>query len=77
MGAGTGYFVVMFLLSGASIYGAVKMWGLKKMGFYIYAGAQALLIIFPLFFGIEFCVFGLVMTVLFIVLYYINLKHME
>ncbi len=76
-GAGTGYFIVSLVLSGASLFGAIKMWGLKKMGFYIYTIAQVLMIIVPLFFSMPFSAFSTIITALFIVLYFINLKHMD
>jgi len=63
--------IVGVLLSAASIVGAAMMWKLKKMGFYIYAAAQVIALV------IGFSVMGLIFTALFIVLYYLNFKHME
>lgn len=63
--------IMAFLLSGASLYGAIMMWQLKKMGFYIYAGAQVVMLI------VGFSVFTLIFTALWVTLYYLNVKHME
>jgi hypothetical protein len=54
------------------------MWKLKKMGFYIYAGGAivpiiANLILLPAATG----VFGIAITVAFIAMYFINVKHMS
>ncbi len=63
--------ILTLVFSAASIYGAVMMWGLKKMGFYIYVGAQILMLVFG------FGWLALIFTALFIVLYYLNLKHLQ
>ncbi len=78
-GAGVGYFVVMFILAAVSLFGAIKMWGLKKIGFYLYTAAQVLMIIVPfiLLSGASVNVFGIIITLLFIILYGLNLKVME
>ena len=62
--------ILILLFSGASIYGAVMMWGLKKMGFYLYVAAQVLILVF------SFGWIGLFFTALFILLYGLNLKHL-
>lgn len=63
--------ILLVLLAATSLYGAITMWKLKKMGFYIYAGAQVVML------AISFGILGLIFTVLFIVLYYLNMKHMS
>lgn len=63
--------ILLVLLAATSLYGAIAMWKLKKMGFYIYAGAQVIML------AISFGILGLIFTVLFIVLYYLNMKHMS
>jgi len=75
--AGTAYFGVSAFLAAASLYGAIQMWGLKKMGFFIYTGANILMIVLPLAFGLPFSIFGTVIAVLFVVLYFLNFKHMN
>ncbi|HRN43004.1 MAG TPA: hypothetical protein PK649_13165 [Vicingus sp.] len=77
MGGGTAYFAISTLISAATLYGAIQMWKLKKMGFFIYAGAGVVGIILPLVFGLPFSAMGAVFPVLFIVLYYLNVKHMN
>jgi len=79
MAGGIAFFVIMFILAFVSLFGAIKMWGLKKIGFYLYTAAQVLMIILPfiLISGYQLSVFGIVITILFIVLYGIHLKHME
>jgi hypothetical protein len=63
--------ILLVLLAAASLYGAITMWKLKKMGFYIYAGAQVVML------ALSFGILGLIFTALFIVLYYLNVKHMS
>jgi len=63
--------IVSVLLSAASLFGAIMMWQLKKMGYFIYAAAQIITLI------IGFTVAGLVFTLLFLILYFLNFKHLE
>lgn len=74
---GTAFFGISTVIAAASLFGAIQMWKLKKTGFFIYAGANVLGIIMPLFFGMGFSAAGAVIPVLFIVLYYLNVKHMN
>lgn len=75
--------LTQFILYAASITGAILMFQLKKTGFYIYTTAQILLLfVAPAFIGFNLFVnmgimFGSVFTILFIVLYAINLKKMN
>ncbi len=77
MAGGTAYFAVATVLAIASLYGAIQMWKLKKMGFFIYAGANVIGFIAPLIFGLPFSAMGAIWPILFIVLYYLNVKHMN
>ncbi|MCB9335039.1 MAG: hypothetical protein H6586_02760 [Flavobacteriales bacterium] len=77
MGGGTAYFAIGTVLAAASLYGAIQMWKLKKQGFFIYAGASVVGIILPLIFGLPFSAMGAIFPILFIVLYYLNVKHMN
>lgn len=77
LGGGTTFFAIGTVLAAASLYGAIMMWKLKKMGFYIYAAANVIAILLPLFFGIPFTAFGAIVPVVFIVLYGLNLKALN
>jgi len=63
--------ILILLFSAASIYGALMMWNLKRIGFYIYVAAQILIVAFG------FTWVGLFFSVLFIFLYGLNLKHLQ
>ncbi len=63
--------ILMLVFSGASLYGAIMMWNLKKMGFYLYVAAQVLIVAFG------WSIMALIFAVLFIVLYGLNLKHLQ
>ncbi len=77
LGTGSmGYLIISLVLSLASLFGAIQMWKLKKMGFFIYTGAAIIGIILPLFFGLVFSTFGTIITVAFIVMYFLNIKAM-
>jgi len=70
-GDGMMLIVISAALSAASLFGAIMMWKMKKMGFYIYAAAQIAMI------AVSFSVMGLIFSLLFLVLYFLNFKHME
>ncbi len=63
--------IISLLLIAVSLYGAILMWNLKKLGFFLYSGANVVLLI------LSFGVFSLIITAAFIVMYYVNLKYME
>ncbi len=73
-------FLVDFLLYAGSLAGAILMFNLKKLGFHIYTVANVLLALSPAFFvegqGINFMGLGLI-TIPFIVLYALHLKHLK
>ena len=73
----TGLLIGILVLAAATFYGALQMWKLKKMGFYVYVGATAVGIILPMVLGGGFSVSGLIVPVLFVVLYGLNLKHLS
>ena len=62
-----------------SLVGAIMMFKLNRTGFYLYALAQvAMLFVAPMFLGFEaFSKWGLIFTAGFIVMYAVNLKHMN
>jgi hypothetical protein len=71
------------LFSLLSVAGALLMFNLKRKGFFLYATAQvAALFVIPYFMGFPLLMmiglnFSFVITLLFIILYAVNLKHME
>lgn len=73
VGVDSGIFksILLLVLMAGSLYGAIQMWKLKKLGFYIYSGANVILLI------MSFGILSLIFTALFIVLYYLNFKVME
>ncbi|HRW63033.1 MAG TPA: hypothetical protein P5132_06075 [Bacteroidales bacterium] len=72
VGTDSGIFksIITLILIAGSLYGAIQMWKLKKLGFYIYAAANVILLI------LNFGIFGLIITAAFIIMYYLNLKVM-
>tara|TARA_B100000809_G_C15115916_1_gene522423 strand:- start:1572 stop:1985 length:414 start_codon:yes stop_codon:yes gene_type:complete len=77
LAGGTAYFATGTVIAAASLYGAIQMWKLQKLGFFIYAGASVVGILSPLLFGLPFSIAGAIVPGLFIVLYYLNVKHMS
>jgi hypothetical protein len=73
------FFIISFIFYSVSLFGAIQMWKLKKIGFHIYTVAQIILLIIPSIYSpsLEFPFLGLIITVLFIVLYAKNLKYMS
>ncbi len=63
--------VLMLVFSAASLYGAILMWKLKKVGFYLYVAAQVLIVAFG------WSIMALVFALLFVILYGLNLKHLQ
>jgi hypothetical protein len=64
------------------LIGALQMWNLKKMGFYIYAfGEIAPIIVSVVVFGsgafIGMNLVGLIIPVAFLIMYGVNLKHLK
>jgi hypothetical protein len=75
---GIAFFAVMLILSGASLFGAIQMWKMKKTGFYMYLGANVLAFVLPIvWLGLPFNIMGIFWIVVFAALYGINLKHMK
>jgi hypothetical protein len=72
------YFVLAVLIYLVSLFGAFKMWKLKKNGFYIYLFACLASVLMPLLWGYAMPgIETLVFVGLFIGLYGLNLKHMR
>ena len=73
------YFVTGFILFSVSLFGAYKMWKLKKIGFHFYTIAQILLLIVPYMYisNNGFPYFGFIISATFVILYGKNLKYMS
>lgn len=71
------YIIVATILILVSLFGVIKMWKLKKQGFFIYTAAAIGGLILPLLYGIAFSTLGLIIPVFFIVMYGVNLKAMK
>lgn len=70
------YVIVGFVTTIVALIGVLKMWKLKKQGFMIYAGASIVSLIMSIVYS-GFGVVGAVITIGFIVMYYLNVKHMS
>lgn len=74
-----GYFAIEALLATISLFGAIFMWKLRKIGFHLYTIANILILGLPIFFGLgQFNFINLmVITGPFIAMYAMNLKQMK
>jgi len=72
------YYYSGTLLFGVSLYGAIKMWNLKKIGFHLYTASQILLIILQTIYlsHYGFPYLSVFATAAFILLYFKNYKYM-
>jgi hypothetical protein len=74
-------FAILFILFGLSLFGAIKMFTLKKSGFVIYAISNGLMLLLQIFSLVSAFNLGgliyLLISILFIVLYAQNLKVMS
>ncbi|MFC2101223.1 hypothetical protein ACFLRZ_05275 [Bacteroidota bacterium] len=79
LSGGVYYFMLSFLFFGTSLFGAIFMWQLRRMGFHIYTISQILILILPALFlqGQGISILSFFFTGLFIGLYAINLKVMK
>lgn len=69
--AGTGKLIGTAVFNALSLTGAILMWKLKKIGFFAYVLAQALIVIFG------WSIMTLVFAVIFVVLYALNYKALQ
>ena len=71
--------IVAIALTVIGLFGVIMMWKLKKTGFYIYAGTQVIGIVAPIIIAgmASFSVVGTIITLAFVVMYGLNLKHMS
>lgn len=66
------------ILSILSLTGAIMMFQLKRMGFYLYTLAQVLLVVLPGLIGGQWSILGAAFwSIVFIVLYAVNWKSMK
>ena len=74
----SGFFLAQLLIYALSLYGAVQMFQLHKIGFHLYAIAQIALLIIPKIFvpNLPFPFFELMVSAVFVYLYYKNLHLM-
>ena len=74
----SGFFLAQLLIYALSLYGAVQMFQLRKIGFHLYAIAQIALLIIPKIFvpNLPFPFFELIVSAVFVYLYYKNLHLM-
>ena len=74
----SGFFLSQLLIYALSLYGAVQMFQLRKIGFHLYAIAQIALLIIPKIFvpNLPFPFFELMVSAVFVYLYYKNLHLM-
>lgn len=70
------YIIVGFLTTLVSLFGVIKMWKLQKQGFMLYAGASVASMIMGIIYS-GFGVGAVIIPIAFIVMYYLNLKHMN
>lgn len=77
--AGRVFFMLGAIAYAVSLYGVYKMWNLQKDGLHYYAVSQLVILLLPLVFvSRQLSVLpGLLLTVLFILLYYRSFKMME
>ena len=73
------FFLFQGILYFISLLGAMMMWKMNKTGFHFYAIAQILLLIIYEFYipGAPFPVIPLLISIIFILLYYRNLQFMK
>ena len=77
--ASYGFFLTGTILYSTSLFGAIRMWKLHKIGFHFYVISQTLLFILPMIYIKEypFPYIDLLITAFFIILYARNLKFMS
>jgi len=77
--AGKTFFLIGAIAYSGSLYGVYKMWNLNKIGLHYYAISQIIILILPLLFiSTQLSILpGLLLTLLFILLYYRSFKMIE
>ncbi len=70
------FFLLQLLANATSVFGVLLMWKLNSTGFHIYAISQIILILIPEVYlpGIPFPIMDILLSLVFILLYFKNLK---
>ncbi len=71
------YIIVGFLTTIVGLIGVLKMWKLKKQGFMLYTGSTVASLIMTIIYSGFTGVAGIIISAAFIVMYYLNVKHMN
>ncbi|NVN94648.1 MAG: hypothetical protein HXX18_05120 [Bacteroidetes bacterium] len=73
------FFITTLVFCFFSLFGAIKMWKLQKLGFHFYTISQILLLMLPLVFikGGGTQSFEIVITAMFVIMYAMHLKVMN
>ncbi len=75
--------LVTLVLAVTALFGVIMMWKLRRAGFYLYTGSKIFILMVPfLFLGLNFFTLIAVstasfFTILFIILYAVNMAHMK
>ena len=79
LNGGKKFFIAGFILYTISLMGALQMWKLRKIGFHLYTAAQVFILILPVVTieSFEISIFGILITVAFILSYFSQLKLMS
>jgi hypothetical protein len=78
LSGGKGFFISGFVLYSISLFGVVKMWNLKKIGFHFYTGAQIFILILPVITleAFQVPILSILLTLAFVIAYSSQLKFM-
>ena len=76
MSGGTRFFFTGFILYSISLFGAIFMWKLRKIGFHLYTVAQIFIIALPVAFipAYPFSMLSVLVTAAFLIGYAVHLK---
>lgn len=79
LSGGKRFFLTGFIFYTLSLFGALNMWKMRKIGFHLYTGAQIFILILPVVFieSYPFSFIGLIVTAIFVGAYASNLKFMK
>lgn len=74
--------LIQAILNIPILFGVIMMWKQKKVGFYIYAPFEIIQPVMPIIFGLGLvgglsAIVSLIFAIVFVVLYALNLKHMN